>query len=99
MPVAMTTERAERSDSRLKQILLENHLTTHEASSLAGKLQFVAQPLFGKASAAALQADLQAGHFWASRKDWQLTDGLKEALAFTRMKLRTSSIVQEWLGF
>ena len=91
--VAMTPERAERIDNQLKQILLDNHLTPHEASSLAGKLQFVVQSLFGKASAAALQPiykRAKAGHFWASRKDWQLTDGLKEALAFMRMKLQTS---------
>ena len=53
--VAMTPERAERIDNQLKQILLDNHVTPREASSLAGKLQFVVQSLFGKASAAALQ--------------------------------------------
>ena len=91
--VAMPEVRAERIDAHLKQILLDGQLSPKEASWLAGKLQFVAQSLFGKASAAALRPiykRAQAGHFRGSQGKWQLSEALREAIGFLRLRLQRS---------
>ncbi|CAE7836892.1 unnamed protein product [Symbiodinium sp. CCMP2592] len=91
--VAITPERARRIDNQLKEILLNNRLAPREASSLAGKLQFVSQSLFGQASAAALRPIYKRARgacFRSESADWQLTEGLKEALEFLRLRLRDS---------
>ena len=89
--VAMTQGRADRIDNQLQQILLDNRLAPREASSLAGKLQFVS--FFGQASAAALRPIYKRARgacFRSPTADWQLTEGLRDALEFLRLRLRDS---------
>ena len=91
--VAMTPERAQRLDNQLKQVILDNKLSPKEASSLAGKLQFVTQSLFGRASAAALRPlyrRAHSAHFRSSKGGWQLSESIMAALDFLRRRLRES---------
>ena len=79
--------RSARVDSELLRILLDDKLQPTEAAAIAGKLQFFAQSLFGKASAAAIRPFYQrAAADWTCRnqKGWKLSVGLKSAIAFLR---------------
>ena len=89
--IQVTSDRARRLDDQLKQILLDDKLVPHEAASVAGKLQFVAQSLFGKSCAAALRPfyqRAQAARFRSSATGWTLNQGLRAAIEFLRLLLR-----------
>ena len=88
--VECTDERRQRLDSMLLQILLDNELKPHQASALAGKLQFIAQSMFGKASIAAVRPfhqRAQAAAFRPQQQGWQLSLGLRSAIAYLRYRL------------
>ena len=79
--------RSARVDSELLRILLDDKLQPTEAATIAGKLQFFAQSLFGKASTAAIRPFYQrAAADWTCRnqKGWKLSVGLKSAIAFLK---------------
>ena len=83
-------ERRQRLDSMLLQILLDNELKPRQASALAGKLQFIAQSMFGKASIAAVRPfhqRAQAAAFRPQQQGWQLSLGLRSAIAYLRYRL------------
>ncbi|CAE7699540.1 unnamed protein product, partial [Symbiodinium sp. KB8] len=88
--VECTDERRQRLDSMLLQILLDNELKPRQASALAGKLQFIAQSMFGKASIAAVRPfhqRAQAAAFRPQQQGWQLSLGLRSAIAYLRYRL------------
>ncbi|CAE7947465.1 pkd2, partial [Symbiodinium sp. KB8] len=72
------------SDSMLLQILLDDKLTPRQASAIAGKLQLFAQSMFGKASVAAVRPFHQQQQ---QQQGWQLSLGLKSAIAVLRFRL------------
>ena len=53
--IECSEDKRQRLDSMLLQILLDDQLKPREASAVAGKLQFIAQSMFGKASVAAIR--------------------------------------------
>ena len=76
---------------QLHRILLDKRLLPHEAASLAGKLQFVAQSLFGRASAAALRPlhqRAQAAQFRSTCKGWALNKALESSILWLRRRLQ-----------
>ena len=85
--IKCTPERRTRMDCVLLQMLLDDTLKPAEAAAVAGKLQFIAKSLFGKASAAAIRPFYQrASADWLCKlqKGWKLNAALKSAIAFLR---------------
>ncbi|CAE7158708.1 unnamed protein product, partial [Symbiodinium necroappetens] len=67
--------------------VLDDKFKPTEAATIAGKLHFFAQSLFGKAGAAPIGPFYQhAAADWTRRnqKEWKLSVGLKSAIAFLR---------------
>ena len=88
--VECTEERRQRLDSMLLQVLLDDQLKPREASAIAGKLQFIAQSMFGKASVAAIRPfhqRAQPSSFSSRQTGWQLSVALKAAIAYLRHRL------------
>ena len=91
--IKCTPERRTRMDCVLLQMLLDDTLKPAEAAAVAGKLQFIAKSLFGKASAAAIRPFYQrASADWLCKlqKGWKLNAALKSAIAFLRHCFRHS---------
>ncbi|CAE7206135.1 unnamed protein product [Symbiodinium natans] len=83
-------DRRQRLDSMLLQILLEDQLKPREASAIAGKLPFIAQSMFGKASMAAIRPfhqRAQASAFRTQQQGWKLNSALRSAIAYLRYRL------------
>ncbi|CAE7231016.1 unnamed protein product [Symbiodinium sp. CCMP2592] len=85
--LSCTQARKDRMESSLVQLVLDNRLKPSEASTLAGKLHFLASSLFGKSSAAAIRPFHQRAQTRASadyKQGWTLNQALCDAIAFLR---------------
>ena len=88
--VEATRDRVARLDNQILEALMEDRLTPTQAATLAGKLQFVAQSLFGQSSKASLRPLHQraaAAYYRSSQTGWRLSPGLRSALEFLRFAL------------
>ncbi|CAE7617397.1 Dnmt3a, partial [Symbiodinium sp. CCMP2456] len=89
-----TSSRRQRLDADLVAVLTADRLPPHEASSLAGKLQFFCQALMGRSHAAALKPLFarakQTGH-GRDHAEWRLNDQLRHGIGLIRWSLHHAS--------
>ncbi|CAE7252601.1 kanC, partial [Symbiodinium sp. CCMP2456] len=95
-----TSSRRQRLDADLVAVLTTDRLPPHEASSLAGKLQFFCQALMGKSHAAALRPLFARARLTGHGRDnaeWRLNDQLRHGIGLIRWSTsRLATTADDW---